>query len=450
MIERLNTQRTHARSGVTRPRAFRMERLKALYDAIKDHEKLLLEALAKDLGKTTGEAYATEIGYCLSSIRFARKHLKKWMKPRRVKTPWYMLGMRSRVHVEPVGHVLIIGPYNYPFHLVIEPLIGAIAAGNTVMVKPSEHAPATADVLKTIIDETFDAKHVSVVLGNEEVAASLLAWRFDHVFFTGSERVGRIVYESAAHHLTPVTLELGGKSPCIVDATANLDVAARRIAFGKWINAGQTCIAPDYLWVHANVKDELVQKIIAAIGRFYPSMPAGYGRIVNTHHFDRLVGLVNREKLIHGFESNRDRLIFTPAIMDHVSWNDKVMQEEVFGPVLPVLTFASIEAVVDVLKTKPSPLALYLFSADKRAQKHVLANVRYGDACLNDTLSHVINPHLPFGGVGASGIGHYHGKHSFETFSHHKSIVRRTTAVDPPIAYPPWETKTKWIRKILK
>ncbi len=437
MTHILKAQRAHAKTGLTRPYAFRMERLDALYQGIKRYEPHLLEALKKDLGKTTGEAYATEIGYCLKSIRRARKKLKKWMKPARVKTPWYMIGMKSRVQAEPVGHVLIIGPYNYPFHLVIEPLIGAIAAGNTVMVKPSELAPATADVIERIVQETFDNVHVSVVLGDKDVTATLLEWRFDHVFFTGSERVGRIVYEAAARHLTPVTLELGGKSPCIVDKTANLDVAAKRIAVGKWVNAGQTCIAPDYLWVHRDIKDALIEKIIAAIERFYPSMPSQYGRIINTHHVDRLIGLIDREKVVHGFRVDRERRIITPAIQDNVTWNDAVMQEEIFGPILPVMTFDSLDEVIDGLKDKPSPLALYVFTADKQTRRRVLEEVRFGGACVNDTLSHVINPNLPFGGIGASGIGRYHGKHSFDTFSHHKSVVKRTTRVDPPIAYPP-------------
>ncbi len=429
---------------------FRLQQLQTLKRIIIENEALILKALKKDLNKSEFEAYTTEIGYTLKSISKTIKKLKRWMKPKRVKTPFYIMTTKSRVMYEPKGVVLIIGPYNYPFQLIIEPLIGAIAAGNTAILKPSEFAGQTEKVLLDLINKNFDSNYLFVVTGDHTVTQELLKYRFDHIFFTGSTRVGQIVYEAASKNLIPVTLELGGKSPTIIDETANLEIAARRIAFGKFINAGQTCIAPDYIYVHELVHDAFIEKLYAVIKKSYVHMDH-FGRIINTRHFNRLKGLIDEKKVVEMPVFDPDENMIGPTILKDVTWQDKVMQEEIFGPILPVLKYNNLDELIKLLKQKEKPLALYLFSNKKSNQQKVFRSLSFGGGAINDTLMHVSNPYLPFGGVGQSGIGAYHGFYSFQLFSHMKGYIHRGTWLDVPLAYPPHSKfKTKLIRKILK
>lgn len=450
MRSHLQNQKDYFLTGATRPIAFRKQALNALKDYIIEHEDDINEALANDLGKSSFEAYTTEVGFVISSINHALKNLRKWMKPVYVRSPYHQVGASSFIQSEPLGAVLIIGPYNYPFQLIVEPLIGAIAAGNTAILKPSEFASHTEKVLKDMISSLFAAEYIEVITGDQSTTQSLIHLPFDHIFFTGSTRVGQIVYEAASKNLVPVTLELGGKSPTIVDHTANIPVAAKRIIFGKFLNAGQTCIAPDYVYVDRRVKDELINEMKKAIAKFYPT-DNQYGTIINERHYNRIEGLINSSKVaFKGIESTRP-LHIPPTLLDNVSWNDAVMKEEIFGPLLPILTFDTISEVIQVLKGQDKPLALYLFSEDHGTQQRVWSELSFGGGAINDTIMHIANPDLPFGGVGTSGMGAYHGKTSFDTFSHRKSTVKRTTAIDLPLAYPPYSaTREKLIRKLLK
>jgi len=436
--------------GHTLSYIFRRDMLIKLKQLIIENESLITDALQKDLNKSVFESYSTEIGYVLKSISKSVRKLKKWMKPKRVKTPIYLLNTRSFIKYEPKGTVFFIGPYNYPFQLIIEPLIGAISAGNTAIIKPSEYATHTEQVLLNLINSNFDKAYIHVVTGDYLVTQKLLELKFDHIFFTGSTRVGQIVYEAASKHLTPVTLELGGKSPTIVDETANLKVAARRIAFGKFINAGQTCIAPDYIYVHKTVHDEFIKVFMEVIHAMYSNMDQ-FGRIVNDNHFLRLTNLIDKDKVINQPKIDKEERLISPTILSNVSWDDAAMKEEIFGPILPILKYDSIDEVIKLLQTKEKPLALYLFSKDKMTQSKVFNKLSFGGGAINDTIMHVSNPYLPFGGVGQSGMGAYHGFTSFETFSHRKSYIKRGTWLDLPIAYPPYtKSKEKMIRKLFK
>ncbi|RJX27347.1 MAG: aldehyde dehydrogenase [Acholeplasma sp.] len=446
----LDQQREFFQTEATKSYTFRIEQLKKLRQAIITHEQAILDALKKDLNKSSFEAYTTEIGFTLLSIRSAIRSLKRWMRIKKVPTPIYQLNTRSYIKNEPLGNVLIIGPYNYPFQLVIEPLVGAIAAGNTAIMKPSEFTKETEKVLEKVINETFDPKYLKVITGDYLVTGELIKLKFDHIFFTGSTRVGQIVYEAASKNLVPVTLELGGKSPTIVDETVNLKVAARRIAFGKFINAGQTCIAPDYIYVKKDIHDAFVKELNTVIETMYSNYE-DFGRIVNERHFNRLLSLINKDQVAnhHHYDFN-DRLI-SPTVMKNVTWDDPIMKEEIFGPILPVLTYESINQLIFELKLKERPLALYLFSNNKVTQDKVFNQLSFGGGAINDTIMHVSNPDLPFGGIGPSGIGAYHGKHSFELFSHQKSYIKRSTWLDLPMAYPPYSSKKeKLIRRIMK
>ena len=450
MQQLFDQQQAFFRSNQTRSYAFRKTQLDKLRKLIRDHEQELLDALHQDLHKSRFEAYTTEIGFVLQSLKRTIRKLKKWMKPKKVKTPIYQLNTKSYIQYDPLGTVLIIGPYNYPFQLVIEPLIGAIAAGNTAILKPSEMTPATEAVLKRMINDNFDPAYLHVVTGDVQVTQELLAIKFDHIFFTGSTRVGQIVYEAASKNLVPVTLELGGKSPTIVDATADLEIAARRIAFGKFINAGQTCIAPDYVYVHSSIRDAFVPLLNKVTKQFYDHYD-DFGRIVNKRHFNRLMKLLDQERVAGMHENDPEENFISPTIMTDVTWEDDVMQEEIFGPILPVLTYDNLDDVIDLLKTKDKPLALYLFSKDKTTQQRVWNELQFGGGAINDTLMHITNHHLPFGGVGNSGFGAYHGKHSFDLFSQQKGYTKRSFLWDPPIAYPPYTKRQEaFIRKILK
>jgi len=446
-------QRDFFVGGKTRSVSFRIEQLKTLRRGIAQNEERIADALKSDLSKSPFEAYATETGLLLDEIRQVVKSLPAWAKPRKVKTPFLNVPASSTIYREPYGVVLVVSPWNYPFQLAIAPLVGAIAAGNCAVVKPSEHSPHTSAVIADVLGSLFDEDYVAVVQGGAETSRELLRERFDYIFFTGSAPVGKIVMEAASRHLTPVTLELGGKSPCIVDETASLDRAARRIVWGKFLNAGQTCVAPDYVLVHRDVKEELCLGLVKYIRKHYGEEPVkspDYGRIINERHLDRLSKLLENANVVTGGELAKDQLFISPTVIDRVTWDDPVMQEEIFGPILPLIEYDDLEQVMSALRTRPKPLALYIFSKDKARQERVLTELSYGGGCVNDTVLHLANPWLPFGGVGASGIGSYHGKTSFETFSHRKSILKQPLLMDIPFRYPPYEGKLKFLRRLLK
>ncbi|ATH59693.1 aldehyde dehydrogenase [Staphylococcus nepalensis] len=435
----------------TKSLKFRKKQLKQLSKSIKNYENELLEAFQKDLGKNKVETYATEIGYTLKSIKLARKELKNWSKTKQVNTPLYMFPTKSYIMKEPYGTVLIIGPFNYPFQLLIEPLIGAIAAGNTVILKPSEYTPNVSEIIEKIITDAFAPEYISIIQGNAETTQSLLQLPFDYIFFTGSEQVGRIVYKAASEHLTPVTLELGGKSPAIIDESANIKVASERISFGKFTNAGQTCVAPDYLLVNRKVKNELISALTKTITEFYGENiqeSPDYGRIVNEKHFNRLSELLNIHKpeISFGGQTDADENYIAPTILDGITINSKIMDDEIFGPLLPIITYDDFNEAIDLIRTKPKPLSLYLFSEDENSSERVLNELSFGGGAINDTLMHLANPNLPFGGVGASGIGKYHGKYTFDTFSHDKSYIFKSTRLESSLLFPPYKGKFKYIK----
>lgn len=439
----------------TKDISFRKEQLKKLSNAIKSYESDILEALYTDLGKNKVEAYATEIGITLKSIKNARKELKNWTKTKNVDTPLYLFPTKSYIKKEPYGTVLIIAPFNYPFQLVFEPLIGAIAAGNTAIIKPSELTPNVARVIKRLINETFDANYIEVIEGGIEETQTLIHLPFDYVFFTGSENVGKIVYQAASENLVPVTLEMGGKSPVIVDETANIKVASERICFGKFTNAGQTCVAPDYILVHESVKDDLITALSKTLREFYGQniqQSPDYGRIVNLKHYHRLTSLLNSAQMniVFGGHSDEDERYIEPTLLDHVTNDSAIMQEEIFGPILPILTYQSLDEAIAFIHQRPKPLSLYLFSEDENATQRVINELSFGGGAINDTLMHLANPKLPFGGVGASGMGRYHGKYSFDTFTHEKSYIFKSTRLESGVHLPPYKGKFKYIKAFFK
>ncbi|HDF1026356.1 TPA: aldehyde dehydrogenase [Staphylococcus aureus] len=439
----------------TKDISFRKDQLKKLSKAIKSYESDILEALYTDLGKNKVEAYATEIGITLKSIKNARKELKNWTKTKNVDTPLYLFPTKSYIKKEPYGTVLIIAPFNYPFQLVFEPLIGAIAAGNTAIIKPSELTPNVARVIKRLINETFDANYIEVIEGGIEETQTLIHLPFDYVFFTGSENVGKIVYQAASENLVPVTLEMGGKSPVIVDETANIKVASERICFGKFTNAGQTCVAPDYILVHESVKDDLITALSKTLREFYGQniqQSPDYGRIVNLKHYHRLTSLLNSAQMniVFGGHSDEDERYIEPTLLDHVTSDSAIMQEEIFGPILPILTYQSLDEAIAFIHQRPKPLSLYLFSEDENATQRVINELSFGGGAINDTLMHLANPKLPFGGVGASGMGRYHGKYSFDTFTHEKSYIFKSTRLESGIHLPPYKGKFKYIEAFFK
>ncbi|EMJ4764725.1 aldehyde dehydrogenase [Staphylococcus aureus] len=439
----------------TKDISFRKEQLKKLSKAIKSYESDILEALYTNLGKNKVEAYATEIGITLKSIKNARKELKNWTKTKNVDTPLYLFPTKSYIKKEPYGTVLIIAPFNYPFQLVFEPLIGAIAAGNTAIIKPSELTPNVARVIKRLINETFDANYIEVIEGGIEETQTLIHLPFDYVFFTGSENVGKIVYQAASENLVPVTLEMGGKSPVIVDETANIKVASERICFGKFTNAGQTCVAPDYILVHESVKDDLITALSKTLREFYGQniqQSPDYGRIVNLKHYHRLTSLLNSAQMniVFGGHSDEDERYIEPTLLDHVTNDSAIMQEEIFGPILPILTYQSLDEAIAFIHQRPKPLSLYLFSEDENATQRVINELSFGGGAINDTLMHLANPKLPFGGVGASGMGRYHGKYSFDTFTHEKSYIFKSTRLESGVHLPPYKGKFKYIKAFFK
>lgn len=441
-------------SGKTIPAEFRLKQLESLKEAMIRHEADLAAALKEDLGKSRMESYMCEIGLTLSELTWMQKHLRSLMRSKRVSTPAAQFAAKSFRSPSPYGTVLIMSPWNYPVLLTLDPLIDAIAAGNTAVVKPSAYAPCTFDVMKTMIEECFPAHYVAVVDGGRAENQALLQQRFDMIFFTGGKTVGREVLRHAAEYLTPVTLELGGKSPCIVDSTAKIRLAAKCIVFGKYLNCGQTCVAPDYILCDKRIRDELITAILAEIEKQFGKEPLknpNYGKIINEKHFERILGLINGEKLVYGGQSEPESLRIAPTVLNNITWDDAVMGEEIFGPLLPILTFDTLDEALDTVESHPHPLALYFFSEDKAAQKKVLDTCRFGGGCINDTIIHLATSDMPFGGVGESGMGSYHGRVGFETFSHYRSIVDKKTWMDLPIRYQKYTgLKEKMLRMFLK
>ncbi|MEM8503612.1 MAG: aldehyde dehydrogenase [Cyanobacteria bacterium P01_D01_bin.1] len=445
----LQSQRQFFATGKTKPLDFRLEQLNKLKSAITARQDDIIQAAKDDLGRPEFEGYF-EVAVT-AELSYVLKKLKSWMKPQKVGLPLSQLPGSAWVQPEPLGCVLIIGPWNYPFQLVISPLIGAIASGNCAIIKPSEIAPATSKVVAELIGSTFDPSYVAVREGGVETAQSLLAQKFDHIFFTGGTRVGQIVMEAAAKQLTPVTLELGGKSPCIVDQDINVEVTAKRIVWGKYLNAGQTCVAPDYLLVHEAVKPALVEALQQTIEESYGNDPAqspDFSRLVSDRQFDRVAGLIEGN-VIAGGQTNRADKFIAPTVLDNVSWDAPVMQEEIFGPVLPVLSYQEIEEAIAQINARPKPLALYIFSRSKSLQEKILSSTSSGGVCINDVFLHLAIWGMPFGGVGDSGIGAYHGKTSFDTFSHMKSVLRKPFWLDIDWRYPPYAKKLDFFKKIV-
>jgi aldehyde dehydrogenase (NAD+) len=449
----IQKQRAFYMQGKTKSISFRIEMLNQLRNLIKTNEKTLMDALKQDLNKSEFDSYISEIGIVLEELRFTIKNLRKWAKPRRVKTSLTGLGSKSYIYPEPYGVALIIAPWNYPFQLSIAPLIGAMAAGNCAVIKPSELTPKTSNILRNIINENFPNDYISVIEGDVNTSTALLKEKFDYIFFTGSVPVGKIIMEAASKHLTPVTLELGGKSPCIVHEDADLKLAAKRIAWGKYINAGQTCVAPDYLYVHKRVKDEFLQLFKDSIHELYgvdPILKGDFTRVVSERHFQRLTSFLKNGTIYCGGKYDLNKLIVEPTVLVDVSWDDEVMQDEIFGPILPIFEFEDLTSMVSLIKSRPKPLALYLFSNSQGIQNYILNNVSFGGGCINDTVFHLSSPYLPFGGVGESGIGAYHGKGSFDVFSHEKSILKQTTMFDLPFRYPNTKNALKKIKMFIK
>lgn len=446
----LDAQRAYYKSGATIPVEFRIAQLKKLYAAVKKYETEVNDALTEDLGKSHFEGFMCESGLVLSELSYMVRHTRKFAKRKTVHTPLSQFASHSYVQPVPYGNTLIMSPWNYPFLLTIDPLADAIAAGNTAIVKPSAYAPATSRVIEKILGECFPREYVAVVTGGREENSALLSEKFDFIFFTGSQRVGKEVLRRAAEHLTPVVLELGGKSPCIVDATADIPMAAKRIVFGKYLNCGQTCVAPDYILCEKSVKDQLVKELIWQIKAQYGEDPLknrDYGKIINRKHFDRLRGLMDEKKVVFGGGMDPDSCWIEPTVMDGVTRDDAVMGEEIFGPILPILTFDSFDEMLADLKNRDKPLALYLFSRDKRRIRRVTTELSYGGGCINDVVIHLATSEMAFGGVGESGMGGYHGKAGFEAFSHRKSIVDKKTWLDLPMRYQPYTSKI--YRKLL-
>jgi aldehyde dehydrogenase (NAD+) len=446
-------QRIFFSSGHTWHVSFRQECLRALDAALEQHEPLLLEALHADLRKSPYQAQATELGPLRAELQHALRHLHRWVQPERRRVPWLTWPARAWIQPEPRGVVLILGPWNYPVSLALTPLVSALAAGNCVVLKPSERAPATAQALQRLIHQTFLPEHVNVVLGGPEVAQALVQQQFDALFYTGNTAVGRQIMAAAAPRLIPVTLELGGKCPCLVCADAHLESAARRIVWGKFLNAGQTCVAPDFVWVDRTVLPTLLQHLVDALRTLYGDQPRThpeYGRIVNVAHFDRLLSYLTQGRIAHGGEYDRNDLYLAPTLLVDVPRNAPVLQEEIFGPILPVIEFATLEEVFAELQRRPVPLALYLFTQDRQCQKRVLEQVRSGGVCLNDTVLHAAIPTLPFGGLGESGVGSYHGKAGFDTFSHMRSVLQRSARWELPFRYPPRPLGLQGLKRALR
>jgi aldehyde dehydrogenase (NAD+) len=454
-ISHLEKMRRHFNSGATRSYAFRKEQLKRLKTAIQEHEQDLYDALYADLKKSPEEVWATETGMVLAELNTAISNLRDWMEPQSVTTNLLNLPSSSKVMQEPLGVVLIIGPWNYPFQLLINPLIGAIAAGNCVVLKPSEFAPATDKVMQQIIDKAFAKEYILYVQGDGAtvIPAMMNHFSFDHVFYTGSTAVGKIIYKMAAERLVPVTLELGGKSPCVVEEDANIKVAARRIAMTKFSNAGQMCVAPDYILVHAAVKDKLVTAIKDCIVQFFGDKPEesySFGKIINEKQFDRVTGYLSQGTIAHGGRTEKSTLFIEPTVLTDISMDGSIMKDEIFGPVLPVISFTNREEAKAIIQQNPNPLSFYIYTASNKKASEWLEAVPAGGACVNNSSWHLTNHHLPFGGRGFSGMGNYHGRYSFDTFSHKKAVMKTPTWFDPAIKYPPFKGKLKLFKWVIR
>ena len=439
----LECQREYYHSGATLPVKFRIEMLKKLYNTVKKYEKEICDALTSDLGKSDFEGFMCEVGLTLTEISYMISHTKRFASKKRVYTPIAQFASSSYKQPSPYGNVLIMSPWNYPFLLTIDPLADAIAAGNTAIVKPSAYSPATSAIIEKIVTESFDERYVAVVTGGRKENASLLEKKFDFIFFTGSQNVGKEVLRHTAETLTPVVLELGGKSPCIVDSSAKIKLAAKRIVFGKYLNCGQTCVAPDYILCERSVKDELVREICAQVRAQYGNKPLenkDYGKIINQKHFERLCGLIDKSKVVIGGEIDEASCRIAPTVMDNVTWEDAVMGEEIFGPVMPILTYEKFEDLYPMLSNKPKPLAQYIFSENKAHIREAVERFSFGGGCVNDTIIHLATSEMGFGGVGESGMGAYHGKEGFDVFSHTKSIVDKKTWMDLPMRYQPYNS----------
>ena len=451
----LEEQRKFFLSGETLPIKFRKQMLKKLYASVVFHKEEILSALTSDLGKSDFEGFMCEVGLSLTEISYMIKNVKKFAKEKTVVTPLAQFASRSYKKPCPYGNTLIMSPWNYPFLLSIEPLANAIAAGNTAILKPSAYSPATSNIIEKILSECFEKKFVAVVTGGRQENAALLEQKFDFVFFTGSQAVGKEVLRHTAENLTPAILELGGKSPCIIDSSAKIRLAAKRVVFGKYLNCGQTCVAPDYILCHKDIKDEFVKEVKIQIEKQYGKNPlenSDYGKIINQKHFERVSSLINAEKVVHGGKTNPQTQQIEPTVLDNVTWDDAVMQEEIFGPIMPILTYENLDQLIADLQKKQKPLALYFFSQNKNNIKTIAEKISYGGGCINDTIIHLATSEMGFGGVGESGMGSYHGKTGFDAFSHTKSIVDKKTWMDLPMRYQPYDRKIngKLLKMFLK
>lgn len=455
MITNLTNIKQYFETGVTKTYQFRKQQLQTLAAAINKYEKEISQALYKDLGKSDAESFATEIAMVQMEINFMLKHLKKLMQPKSVSTNMMNLPASSKIYYDALGVVFIIAPWNYPFQLAFTPLVGAIAGGNCAVIKPSEYTPETSNVIEKIVKEFFDEQYITVVQGNgaEVVPALINSFRFNHIFFTGSIAIGKAVYEMAAKQLSPVTLELGGKSPCIVEDDASIMIAAKRIAIGKFLNAGQTCIAPDYLLVHQSIKEKFIDALKQTIDNFYTNnaeLSEDYGKIINEKRFDVLKNYLTKGEIIYGGNTDKNKLYIQPTLMQNVSLDSALMTEEIFGPILPIYFFNNKVEALNIIKRNPYPLAFYVFTSSKVKEVDWINSISFGGGCVNNTAYHFTNHHIPFGGIGFSGIGAYHGKNSFYTFTHAKPVLKTATWFDPSIKYPPFKGKLKWLKMFLK
>ncbi|MBM4169573.1 MAG: aldehyde dehydrogenase [Ignavibacteria bacterium] len=449
----VHAQQTFFRTGTTRIPAYRIEALKRLHRNLAAREEEAFDALWSDLRKPRFEAYGSEIGFVLNELRTAIARTTAWARPHRSLAPLVLFPASSKVIPEPFGVVLIISPWNYPLMLALSPLIGAVAAGNCAVVKPSESAPHTSAFVLRLVRDSFPEEHVAVIEGGPTISKRLLREKFNFILYTGGSRVAHEVMKAASVHLTPVALELGGKSPAIVDGDVDIGQAAKRIVWGKFFNAGQTCVAPDYVVVHVSAKERLLAAMKQCVGEFYgqdPSKSTDYGRIIDLRHFNRLISLMKRGRVVVGGGYSKKDLFIEPTIIDGVSWDDPIMKEEIFGPLLPILEYDDFNDVLKVIRNRPRPLSLYIFSNNRNRQRQAVDSIQFGGGCINETLSHFANPRLPFGGIGESGIGRYHGKHTFDLFSHQKSVLRKPTWLDIPIRYPPYRGKLGLVKKILR
>lgn len=440
-------------SNITKEKSFRLENIEKIKDLILINENRILEALKLDLGKSNFEGYATEVGFILDEISYITKNLDSWMKPKKEKTPIMHFPSTSYTYYEPLGTTLVISPWNYPFQLAIGPVIGAIAAGNTVILKSSSKSKNTSNLLREMINNNFDSEFLYVVDSDKVSNEELLEEKYDHIFFTGSTNVGKKIMEAASKYLSKVTLELGGKSPCIIDDSADIELSAKRIAWGKLINSGQTCVAPDFLVVHKDKKEDFIRYLKDAIIEFYTENPIEnkeYPRIINKKQFDKLVGLLENQDIFYGGKYDEESLKIEPTIVDNVTWENKLMEEEIFGPIFPILTYTDLDILIMKLKEMPKPLAFYYFTLRSKNADKIIEEISFGGGCINDTIVHLATPHLEFGGVGESGMGGYHGKFSFINFSNRKSILKKSKVVDVDLRYPPFKNRLGLLKKIMK